>query len=275
MIKTTYRKRIFKLTMAAGLALSVYLIDKVVGFSQSEASLLSGWLLLSGLVVLLTLNLRKKLSFLALGRVKNWMQIHVYLGLILLAVFPLHINGLIVDGIFESVLYGCFMLVSLSGLIGIFISRAIPQRLSQRGDHVILEQIPSHRYALSNAVEEELGFIAGTKGGDVIENFHREKLKPFLEQPSGFFSHLTGPGRPYLAWRNEFQLLHRYLDDAQLERLNNIEAILLKKIDLDYHRSGRLLLKLWLFIHVPLSYTLLIAVLFHVYLIYGFSVVSL
>jgi hypothetical protein len=40
---------------------------------------------------------------------------------------------------------------------------------------------------------------------------------------------------------------------------------------LDYHRALQLALKLWLFVHIPLTYGLLIFTALHIVLVFGFS----
>jgi hypothetical protein len=44
-----------------------------------------------------------------------------------------------------------------------------------------------------------------------------------------------------------------------------------QKDGLDYHHALQLTLKLWLFVHIPLTYSLLIFSLVHLVLVYAFA----
>ena len=53
--------------------------------------------------------------------------------------------------------------------------------------------------------------------------------------------------------------------------MRQIADLVRQKDGLDYHHSLQLTLKLWLFAHIPLTYSLLIFSVVHVVLVYAFS----
>jgi hypothetical protein len=53
--------------------------------------------------------------------------------------------------------------------------------------------------------------------------------------------------------------------------LENLADLVRRKDGLDYHHALQTSLKLWLFMHVPLTYSLMIFSLLHVVLVYAFS----
>ena len=52
---------------------------------------------------------------------------------------------------------------------------------------------------------------------------------------------------------------------------NQLRELVIRKDDLDFHFWLQATLKGWLFVHVPLSYCLLILSLLHVVLVYAFG----
>ena len=230
---------------------------------------LTGWALLAGLFVLTIYNLRKKLPFLPLGKSETWLQIHIYLGFFTTLLFLIHLNFRLPHGWFEVVLAWLFVLVSGSGMVGLFFSRVLPRRLATRGGEVIFEKIPARRYAL-NAAAENLALGADAKS-PVIAEFYAKRLAPFFSGPKNFWLHLVESRRPVGALLAELEDLRRFANDVERKRLEQLALLVRQKDGLDYHRALQLALRLWLFVHIPLTYGLLIFTALHLVLVFGFS----
>ena len=65
--------------------------------------------------------------------------------------------------------------------------------------------------------------------------------------------------------------LDRFLAPEQRKVLGELAVMVAQKDGLDYQRSLQLSLKLWLFVHIPLTYSLLILTVLHVVLVFAFS----
>ena len=94
---------------------------------------LSGWVLLGVMVLLALYNMRKRLPFLSLGSSEAWLQIHVYAGFFTVVLFLIHLNFRLPAGWFEGTLAWLYILVTGSGIVGLFLSRVLPRRLATRG----------------------------------------------------------------------------------------------------------------------------------------------
>ena len=70
---------------------------------------------------------------------------------------------------------------------------------------------------------------------------------------------------------NEITELNRYLNDSERVTMDEIAGLVRQKDGLDYHYSLQLVLKLWLFVHIPLTYSLLLWTLAHIVLVFAFS----
>jgi hypothetical protein len=229
---------------------------------------LTGWVLLAGMLVLTAYNIRKKLPFLALGSSEAWLQIHIYLGFFTVLLFLIHLNRRLPHGPFEITLAWLFVLVSGSGVVGLFLSRSLASRLASRGGEVLFEKIAGLRAALKTQAEQlSLGTDAKSM---VIAEFYTERLASFFSGPRNFWLHLT-ESRPASALLGELEDLLRFATEADSKTIEKLSALVRQKDGLDYHRTLQLALRLWLFVHVPLTYGLMIFVALHIVLVFGFS----
>ena len=71
--------------------------------------------------------------------------------------------------------------------------------------------------------------------------------------------------------KTNIRLCFPHLSIAERQKIERLAALVRQKDGLDYHRSLQLALKLWLFVHIPLTYGLMIFTLLHLVLVFGFS----
>ena len=234
-----------------------------------DYAFLTGWILFVAMFVLTFFNARKKLPFLPLGRAETWLQIHIYLGFFTVVLFLIHLNFRVPHGWFEISLAWLFGLVSASGVVGLLFSRTLPKRLATRGGEAIYEKIPALRHALKTEAEN-LALGPEAKSPFIAE-FYTQRLAPFFARPQSVWPHLLESRRTLNALSAELDDLRRFGNDAEREKIAKLAALVRQKDGLDYHRALQLTLKLWLFVHIPLTYGLMIFTLLHIILVFGFS----
>jgi hypothetical protein len=253
------------------MAVTVAVLWLHANFSRAlpDYAFLTGWILLAAMLVLTFYNARKKLPFLPLGKSETWLQIHIYLGFFTTLLFLIHLNFRLPRGWFEITLAWLFVIVAGSGVVGLFFSRMLPRRLATRGGEVIFEKIPALRHALKTEAEKlALGADATSP---VIAEFYARRLAQFFAGPRHSWLHLVESRRPLNALLVEIEDLRRSGSEDERATLEKLAALVRQKDSLDYHRALQLTLKLWLFIHIPLTYGLLIFTALHVVLVFGFS----
>jgi hypothetical protein len=228
---------------------------------------LSGWVLLAVMVLLALYNMRKRLPFLSLGSSEAWLQIHIYMGFFTVVLFLAHLNFRLPTGWFEGTLAWLYVIVTGSGVVGLFLTRALPRRLATRGGEVIYEKIP----ALRNALRREAETLAVTGGPPVIAAFYMDHLHEFFRRPKFFWAHLLDSRRPLNAIVSELNDLRRYLTEGERGTLEKLGELVRRKDGLDYHQALQATLKLWLFVHLPLTYSLMIFSALHLVLVFAFS----
>lgn len=230
---------------------------------------LTGWGLFASMLVLTFYNARKKLSFLPLGNSELWLQIHIYLGFFTVVLFAVHLNFRLPRGWFDWILATLFALVSASGVVGLFLSRFLPRRLATRGGEVLFEKIPALRHALR--VEAEKLSLGPEAKSPVVGELYTRRLAGFLSAPQNTWRHLVESRRFLNALLAEVEDLRRTGSESERTALDKLAVVIRQKDTLDYHRALQLALKLWLFVHIPLTYGLLIFTAAHIVFVFGFS----
>jgi hypothetical protein len=231
----------------------------------------TGYLLISAVLFLGLYNIRKKLPFLAVGSSTAWLQWHIYVGLGSVGVFALHVGPRWPNGIVDTCLAATYLLTVVSGILGLYFTRAIPKQLSRVGDELVFEQIPAfHRQVRAEAGEVVLGSVSAS-GATTLADFYTGRLYAFFHRPRGVWYLL----RPTTTWRRalmrEMQDLRRYLSDAELAACERLFALVRRKDDLDFHEARQRLLKVWLFGHIGLTYALVLLGLVHGLVVHAFS----
>jgi hypothetical protein len=216
-------------------------------------------LLLFFLVLALTIfNARKKLPFLPLVRAATWLQIHIYAGWFCLFVFLLHIHFRIPRGSFELTLAIIFCIVILSGIVGLYISRELPPRMARSGEALLYERMPGFRRHIQHNVEDLIRKAESETESSTLGNFYVERLRHFFARVPSAFSALARAEPGLHPLMGEMNALNRYLDDREKAIANEIRDWIETKQNLDFQYAAQRLLKLWLFVHIPFTYSLIL-----------------
>jgi hypothetical protein len=237
----------------------------------NQFSFLSGWGLFALMLVLAGYNVRKKLPFLPMGTSENWLQFHIYGGWLSVVLFAIHLGFKLPNGWFELTLGTLYLVVAVSGVLGLFLSRFLPRRLTTRGGEVIFEQIPTIRRHIQEQAQTLALAALPLSGSSGLADFYVDRLKDFFESPPAFFRQLMGDRRSLNEIIKETGDLKRFLAPVEREHLEKLTELAERKDRLDFHYVGQLTLKLWLFVHIPFTYSLLLFTLAHIVLVYSFT----
>lgn len=265
------RRRLVNITFAILAALLVVVFSTVYVTAINQNGFLTGWILFGLVLALSGYRIRKKVSTLPIGQASSWLQAHIYGGLIALFAFFVHVGWRIPDGVFEGLFATVFLLVAVSGVVGIAINRIFARRLTRRGEEVIFERIPGFMARLGEQAEEILLASASETGSAVLREFYFSRLSSFFAGPRNRLGHLVSSNRTLYKLQNEMDSLERYLNTDDRERLAELRYLVERKDELDFDCALQGAMKFWLFIHVPLTAALLIGMLVHTVLVYAFS----
>ncbi len=236
---------------------------RVLQAALRPEAIYTGLLLIALVFGLAFFNARKKLPFLPLVKAATWLQIHIYAGWFCLFVFFLHIGFRLPTGLLEVVLAIVFCLVILSGIFGLYISRELPPRLARSGEPLLYERIPAFRLRIQREVEGLVRLAERETESSTLGNFYVEYLRDFFTRRPTAFSALGRAGRKWHALYAETKALDRYLNEREKTIAVEIRDWIETKRNLDFQYAAQRLLKLWLFVHIPLTYSLILLGIVH------------
>ena len=104
-----------------------------------------------------------------------------------------------------------------------------------------------------------------------LDNFYAARLQDFFAAPRNVVSHLLASNRPLFSLLTDMENLERYLDASGRTVVGELRELVLKKDDLDFQYSLQLILQIWLLVHVPVTYSLLVLAIVHFVLALAFS----
>jgi hypothetical protein len=223
----------------------------------------TGYMLYAAVGVLALFNLRKKLPALPLGTAAGWLQFHIYLGFGSVALFTLHAGVNLPNGPLELALATVYVATVASGAWGLYLSRTIPQQLTRTGEQFIYERIPALRQQVRVRAQIALQQAVTTTGATTLSDFYSGHLYDFLDRPRSLGYLLY----PTTGWRKrllrKLHDLRRYLNAEEQQACEKLFHIVRTKDDLDFHEARLRLLKLWLFAHLALTYSLVLLATLH------------
>jgi hypothetical protein len=234
-------------------------------------SYFTGWVLLGALVFLALFQLRKKLPAPPLGSAATWLQLHLYTGLGSAGLYLIHAPWRWPNGKLEStvaVLYGATF---FSGVVGLYWTRSLPRRLSRLGQEVIYERIAAMRGRLRDRAQAAVLGSVRSGGATTLGEFYRARLHDYFSMHRGWRFRLWPDSRVRKSLLAELTEATRYLSDNERKTAEELFALVRERDHLDYAEALQWRLKAWLFVHIALTYPLLIAAGLHAWTAHVFS----
>ena len=231
--------------------------------SLRNSALYSGTLIYLLILFLTLFNARKKLPFLPLFKASSWLQCHIYTGFFIIFLFAIHINWRVPSGYLETILAVIFLIVSISGIVGLCISRALPQRMQKSGENLIFERIPTHYEQIKQEVIKIVRKAELENESLSLSRFYFYHLRSFLERRPSVLYVFYQVDKKFIKLLQQVKWTQRFLDEQELKQMEEITILIEEKRNIDYQFSATKLLRYWLFIHIPFSYSLIIIGLVH------------
>jgi hypothetical protein len=251
----------------------------IYGNGLRDPNYLNGWLLASGMSLQVYFHIALKTGSLPPKSATRWRKIHIFLGYLLVAAFLSHTDFSMPDSGFEWALWLGFVLVTLSGILGTYLSWALKaKRLVD--ERLALDRIPSRYVELQRDVHATVArpdpaaaaiALPAVPHDAWIRDLYANQLKDFFKGPRNFAAHFVGSQRPLKRLTDEIDGLSLYVDQQGQEKLAIVKDLVIEKDRLDFARVYLGLTKAWLFVHVPVTYALVVLVVLHVVVAYSFS----
>ncbi len=264
------------LALSGGLVWLVW----IYGNGLRDPRYLDGWMLVGGMTLQLYFHVAKKTASLSPKAALRWRKIHIFLGYLLIAAFILHSDFSLPDTGFEWALWAGFVMVALSGIFGTYLTWSLKAK-PRIDEGTGYDRIPDHRAALARAVHAAIADPNHPAAAAIalpappydtwLMDLYIDHLRDFFQGQRNFSAHLIGSRRPLKRLTDEIDNLSRYVDQRGQEKLAAIKELVVEKDRLDFARVYLGLTRAWLFVHVPVTYSLIVLTVLHVLVVYAFS----
>ena len=216
------------------------------------------------LILWLTLlGVRKRAMTRGAWSLKGWTSAHVYLGLSLVVIGTLH-TGFQFGWNVHTLAYALMMLVIVSGIYGITVYATLPDELSNNRSAMTKSQMID----VITKLDRQLQVAAQPLSHEDTEIVRRSlREDPFR---AGLFRRLSGSEKGCRNARALTDLRARMAlaTDAEENALDAVVQLLQRKsAALSRIRRAmriRALLEVWLFVHVPITFALIAALIVHI-----------
>jgi hypothetical protein len=191
--------------------------------------------------------LRRRLLAWPLGTAQRWLQFHIYGGFLACLFVLIHVGFAWPTGQFGWWLFILTLWSTVSGLVGVYLQKWVPTLMSANlSVEALFDRIPEMTSRLQAEADE-----AVRGASDVLERFYLSNVRPMLAGVSPSWSYLvdirSGRERQAVQFRN----MAPFVVDAERGKLDDLQAIVAEKMELDAHYSLQRALRMWLLLHVP------------------------
>ena len=219
------------------------------------------------------LGVRKKLPFLPVGNVQRWLRGHIWLTLLTIPLILLH-SGFRLGSPMTTTLMVLYAVVMVSGIYGLILQHKLPTMMKvSLPAEIVFEQIPNVRAQLCAAAEnlkrslkqqatsESAVVAVDVSQEEVLAGFIEQRLIPYLRARRG--------EKYRLGQAREADEIFRYLklrvDEMYRPRVDDMRRWCDERRLTDTQLRMQHWLHGWLFVHVPLSFLLLLMTVWHAF----------
>jgi hypothetical protein len=265
--------------LIASLSIGLFALVWIYGNGLRDPRYLDGWVLAAGLGLQLFFHTAMKTARLSTRSALRWRKVHIFVGYLLIAAFLSHSDFSLPDANLEWALWASFVLVTLSGIFGTYLAWSLQ---AKRGidKRIVYDRIPARRAALAQEVHAAVAKSDPPEAAIAlpappyhawIADLYTSHLRDFFQGHRNFTAHLIGSQRPLKRLTDEIDTLSHYVDHESQQKLAAIKNLVVEKDRLDFARVYLRLTRGWLFVHVPVTYALIVLTVLHVVVVYAFS----
>lgn len=251
----------------------------IYGTGLRDPRYFDGWALAGAISLQLYFHIALKTGSMAPKSATRWRKIHIFLGYMLIAAFLSHTGFSIPDTGFGWALWTGFMLVTLSGIFGVYLGWALKAK-GWVDEGVSFDRIPTRSAELARDIRAVVAKTDQTAAALAlpappydawIADLYTNHLREFFQGHRNFAAHLIGSQRHIKRLTDEIDNLSRYVDQQNQEKLAIIRAMVIEKDRLDFAHVFLGFSKSWLLVHVPVTYSLTVLMVLHILVVYAYS----
>lgn len=234
--------------------------SRTVAYGGSIEGLLYGVAGTGLIAVLMYLGIRKRSYASSTGTLQGWVSAHVYLGLLTLLLIPMH-AGFRFGWDVHTLAFVLLAVVILSGVLGLFLYRNIPGRLTRYEAGQQADKIDPEIARLL----ADMRALMKDKSDVLVQIYKAELAASQSRAPKGWSLLLKGLGGDLLAARSaDLAKKVSTIPSSDQATFQILSQLLLKKTQLEVNLMHQMRLRnalqAWLYIHVPVSIAMVLAV---------------
>ncbi len=262
-------------TLSAGLFGLVWLY----GSALRDPRYLDGWILAGGMILQLGFHIAVKSGGLSPKSAVRWRKVHVLLGYLLIAAFASHCDLSLPETALEWMLWTGFVLVTLSGVLGAYLAWSVKVR-GIVDERTAFERIPEQRAELARKLQTlvtradpasaALGLPVPPHDAWIMD-LYTTHLRDFFAGQRNVSAHLVRSQGPLKQLTGEIEDLARYVDPQSKDKLTAIRELVVEKDRLDFACVQQSLTRGLFFVHVPVTYALIVLSILHVVVAYAYA----
>ncbi|MFP6730865.1 MAG: hypothetical protein VCD50_11970 [Alphaproteobacteria bacterium] len=256
-------------SLAAVIAVIAYAVHSPLGMPNGGTWL--GYTLgIVGALLILWLmyfGIRKRTYASGTGKLEDWLSAHIYLGVALIIIATLH-TGFQFGLNIHTLAYTLMMFVIISGMYGLYAYIRFPRQMTDNQRGVTLENLMQQIAELSQECTDLSMTLSDEINGIVVESGRQTSVG------GGFIRQLSGrdPNCTTIAALARLQTIATTLQDDHAVQARRLISRLSRKVELLYRARKdvqlRALMKIFLFVHVPMSFALFAALFSHVFIVF-------
>jgi len=245
------------------LAVGVIWSLQIMSLKFVANSLLSGWLLLTVLLLLFAMPLLFKILRVS-GSVKaQQITVHTVLALFLGYLFAIHLNFKLPTGVFETLLASMFVLVWVAGVLMLLTQPWLNRNLVREQDNNVFDNFDHHRNTMRHQIEKIVFTHIEQTRTQKLLMFYLQYLKQFVDNKHSALFYFLHYHTFQLELKKDINALRGFLPASDQVAIKQLENLISKKLSLEHRYHKRNLLRCVIYLHIPLSYALLVAVALH------------
>ena len=256
-------RRIFIVLLAVVVAAFVWSVKREYTHGGSTIGLIFGT---AGYLLILLLayyGIRKRSYRSTFGTMEQWLQSHIYLGILVLVLLVLHTGGRFNDWIAVTTLI-LVAVVVLSGIAGAIFFVTVPRLLTEVESNLTVEEISTQL----NQLARNMARLANGRSQPFVriyDGLMKESMPGWLAGWRLLFSRMRrGPQQSTADWSRMLALVGKD-EQEQLRQMlvfsRQRKELLMR---LMYQQRYKNVLEFWLFIHVPVTIAVIVFGTLHV-----------
>jgi len=260
-------KSIFTIIAAS---IIVIQLERWVGSRLGNEAFATGYTLLTTIVALCLLGIRKRLPGTNLGSVSIWQTTHHYLGVFCLVTYCMHAR-LVATGLLEATLACLFWIIIITGFASWYINRSSPRLLRAAGPAILRSDIPEARVEVAHEAYQLALEAAGSDNAFVIADFYQSTLSKYFSSSRSIFYRILPTGKYRRDLQYQLDELTRYLDNKGQEMQSRMTNLVKRKDDLDFQAAIHNRMRFCATIHTVLLGAFLVFTVGHVLVAHMYS----